>query len=168
MSAELEAFKCLKLDLSFQPIQVIDSTEALVLLLTNRAIALEFHEREVSSQRHTFQLPSVIYVKKNVFAYRSALPVCKKNLYSRDQGICQYCGKHLPWEEATLDHVIPRSQGGNWNWDNVALACQPCNNGKGPRTPKQAGVKLLNKPKDFTYSDLVRVEEFEHLWKNYL
>jgi len=144
------------------------STEALVLLLTGRAIGIEFHERTVASQHHVFNLPSVIYVKKNVFAYRSALPVCKKNIYSRDRGKCQYCGKNLAFNEVTIDHVIPKSQGGPMHWHNVVLACQPCNNGKGPRTPKQAGMKLLSKPKSFTYSDLLKVEDFAILWENYL
>ena len=46
----------------------------------------------------------------------------------------------------TIDHVIPRAQGGESTWDNCVLACVVCNKAKADRTPKQAGMKLRKQP----------------------
>lgn len=71
----------------------------------------------------------------------------RRNLYARDQNRCQYCGKRYPTSELSLDHVIPRSQGGRTTWDNVVCACLKCNVRKGGRTPHEAGIKLIAAPK---------------------
>lgn len=69
------------------------------------------------------------------------------NVYARDRNTCQYCGVRLGRPELTLDHVIPRSQGGRSTWENIVCSCQPCNRHKGGRTPKQAAMKLLHPPR---------------------
>lgn len=71
----------------------------------------------------------------------------RRNLYARDGNLCQYCGKKYPTTELSLDHVIPRSQGGETTWDNVVCACLQCNIKKGGRTPAQAHLKLIALPK---------------------
>jgi 5-methylcytosine-specific restriction endonuclease McrA len=70
----------------------------------------------------------------------------RKNLWARDRGICQYCGRKMPLSEMELEHVIPKSQGGKRNWTNVVCACTDCNAKKGNRTPEQAGMTLIRKP----------------------
>ena len=60
----------------------------------------------------------------------------------RDRYTCQYCHALLPTGELTLDHVIPRSRGGETAWENLVACCHPCNNRKGNRTPDEAGMKL--------------------------
>ena len=60
---------------------------------------------------------------------------------------CQYCGAQPGTEELSLDHIVPRSQGGLTSWTNVTLACLVCNSRKANRTPAQAGMKLLSVPK---------------------
>lgn len=69
------------------------------------------------------------------------------NVYSRDRNTCQYCGARLGRPDLTLDHVVPRSQGGRSAWDNIVCCCQLCNRRKGGRTPRQAGMKLLRPPR---------------------
>ena len=49
-------------------------------------------------------------------------------------------------EELTIDHVIPRSQGGTSTWENCVLACIGCNKHKADRTPHQAGMRLRKVP----------------------
>ena len=68
------------------------------------------------------------------------------NIFRRDNSVCQYCGKNFTKQELTLDHVIPKSQGGKSNWENVVCACGKCNRKKGGKTPEQANMKILNKP----------------------
>ena len=70
----------------------------------------------------------------------------RRNLFARDQNRCQYCGKRYPTSELSLDHVIPRTQGGKNCWENIVCACIRCNVKKGGRTPHQAGMKLIVVP----------------------
>lgn len=78
--------------------------------------------------------------------FRHVDSVSRYMLYTRDHGRCAYCGKELKKTEATIDHILPVSQGGQTTWDNVALACSKCNCRKDNRTPEQAGMKLMIKP----------------------
>ncbi len=68
------------------------------------------------------------------------------HIYARDSSRCQYCGKKYPTTELSLDHVIPRSQGGRSTWENVVRCCIKCNVKKGGRTPEQAHLHLVVKP----------------------
>jgi 5-methylcytosine-specific restriction endonuclease McrA len=70
----------------------------------------------------------------------------RRNLFARDGNRCQYCGKRYPTSELSLDHVVPRSQGGNNCWENIVCACIRCNVKKGGRTPEQAGLRLVHPP----------------------
>ena len=70
----------------------------------------------------------------------------RKNIFARDKNICQYCGKKFPSSELSLDHVVPRTQGGISIWKNIVCACTDCNKHKGGRRPIEAGMKLIRKP----------------------
>ncbi len=70
----------------------------------------------------------------------------RRNIYARDSGTCQYCGKRFPSSELSLDHVVPRSLGGKTTWENLVCACVYCNAKKGGRTPHQAHMHLLRPP----------------------
>ena len=70
----------------------------------------------------------------------------RRNLFKRDHSTCQYCGCQPGTEELTIDHVLPRSQGGQTTWENCVLACVACNAHKANRTPDQAGMKLRRAP----------------------
>ncbi|MFZ9098645.1 MAG: HNH endonuclease, partial [Burkholderiaceae bacterium] len=70
----------------------------------------------------------------------------RRNIFARDGSRCQYCGKRFPTSELSIDHVVPRSQGGKTTWTNVVTACRGCNHRKGNRTPEQARMPLLYVP----------------------
>ena len=70
----------------------------------------------------------------------------RRNIYARDRNRCQYCGRHFPTSELTLDHVVPRRLGGGNAWDNLVCCCVACNSRKGGRTPDQAHMKLVKAP----------------------
>ena len=70
----------------------------------------------------------------------------RRNIFARDSNRCQYCARHFPISELSLDHIMPRSQGGVSSWDNLVCCCVRCNARKGGRTPAQAGLKLWRKP----------------------
>jgi 5-methylcytosine-specific restriction endonuclease McrA len=70
----------------------------------------------------------------------------RRNLFKRDRQTCQYCGSQPPSDELTIDHVVPRAQGGLSSWINCVLACVGCNHRKADRTPIQARMKLKREP----------------------
>ncbi len=71
----------------------------------------------------------------------------RRNLFRRDNYTCQYCGERPGTEELTIDHVVPRSQGGESTWENCVVACVRCNARKANRTPRQASMRLLRQPR---------------------
>jgi 5-methylcytosine-specific restriction endonuclease McrA len=82
----------------------------------------------------------------------------RKNIFARDKNRCQYCGKKVPTSELSLDHVIPRTQGGTSNWKNIVCACTNCNKHKGGRRPEEAGMKLICKPVKPNHCPLIQLK----------
>jgi len=70
----------------------------------------------------------------------------RRNIFARDNNQCQFCGKRFATSDLSLDHVVPRSQGGQSTWENIVCAFIDCNVRKGGRTPKQARMPLLIQP----------------------
>jgi len=160
--------KTLKLDFSYRPIEVIDSLEALVMCIVGKAVAVEEYEEEISSPSMTFKIPSVIVLKRLVKYINSTLYVNRNNIFWRDRGQCQYCGIIETPKELTLDHIIPKSRGGKNTWKNLVTCCKICNQEKRDRTPEEAEMKLLNKPKAPRYSILRDMKDICPSWKIYL
>ena len=82
----------------------------------------------------------------------------RRNLFARDDNHCQYCGRRFPTTELSLDHVIPRSRGGESTWTNVVCACTGCNKRKGGRTPREARMKLVRLPAEPKRSPVIRLK----------
>jgi 5-methylcytosine-specific restriction endonuclease McrA len=95
----------------------------------------------------------------------------RRNIYARDSSRCQYCGKKMPTTELSLDHVIPRSQGGRSSWENIVCCCIKCNVKKGGRTPVQAHMHLITKPIKPKRSPVINIrlaDERYSSWKQFL
>jgi len=134
----------LVLNQDYQPVNVCKARRAVVLIFRGRAEVLENNSTELHSINYSIPLPSVIRL-----VYMVRRPLVERKLtrievFSRDRYTCQYCGKET--KELTLDHVIPRGQGGEHTWENVVSCCIPCNRRKAGRTPKEAGMRLLHPP----------------------
>ena len=71
----------------------------------------------------------------------------RHNIFERDKNTCQYCGRSFDRKDLNLDHVIPRDRGGPTTWENIVCSCIPCNTRKGNRTPQEAGLRLVRKPR---------------------
>ena len=119
--------------------------------------------REVSEARSAFRGPDDEFVRTVHFEIQvprvirllafDRLPKAKvkfnrRNFFARDGNRCQYCGKRFPGSERnlSLDHVLPRSRGGQATWENIVCACVRCNVRKGGRTPAEAGIRLIHEP----------------------
>jgi len=92
------------------------------------------------------QAPRVVRLLGYDKVPRQTVKFNRRNIFARDHNQCQYCGKKFATSELSLDHVIPRSQGGATTWDNIVCACVDCNVRKGGRTPRQANLTLIRKP----------------------
>lgn len=79
----------------------------------------------------------------------------RRNIMARDRNTCQYCNKKFRTEDLNLDHVIPKSRGGEMSWTNIVTACVPCNDKKRDRTPQEAKMRLIRQPMQPT-ADQVR------------
>ena len=137
--------RVLVLNLNYEPINVCNVRRAVVLLGKGKAELLENGRGEIHTASLTLIIPSVIrliYLVKRPFSQRK---LSKKEVLARDRYTCQYCGRQT--RELTLDHVMPRRQGGKDSWENIVSACIPCNRLKAGRTPAQAGMSLLSRPR---------------------
>jgi 5-methylcytosine-specific restriction endonuclease McrA len=124
--------------------------------------------RTVSAE---IQVPRVI----RLFGYeklpKGTVKFNRRNIFARDNNQCQYCGRKFPTAELSLDHVIPRSQGGVNTWDNIVCACVSCNVKKGGRTPRQAHMTLIRKPDRPKRSPLLNLKlthKKYQSWKTFL
>src|SRR2546423_2941722 len=95
----------------------------------------------------------------------------RRNIFARDNNQCQFCGKKFPTSELSLDHVVPRSQGGGSTWENIVCACVACNVKKGGRTPREAGMHLIRKPEKPKRSPMLNLKLTNRKyqsWKTFL
>lgn len=100
----------------------------------------------INTVRLTLAVPKVIRLLGYDRLPRQDVKLNRRNIFARDHNTCQYCGKHFPSSELSLDHIRPRSQGGGSSWENLVCCCVRCNSRKAGRTPDQAGMKLVRPP----------------------
>lgn len=113
-------------------------------------VALEERQDEddwIRTVSFELQVPRVIRLLHYDRLPRPVIKFNRRNIFLRDRNRCQYCDKRFPQAELSLDHVVPRSRGGQATWDNIVCACLKCNVRKGGRTPREAGMKLRTRPR---------------------
>lgn len=100
----------------------------------------------VRTVRRALRVPEIIVLTRHNRQPHRNVPFSRRSLYRRDGNRCQYCDRRLPTEELSIDHVVPRAQGGRTTWQNCVLSCVECNAKKGARRPDEAGMRLLRRP----------------------
>ncbi len=136
--------RALVLNTSLEPLSVVPVRRALVLVLRDRADVVATNGAVWHSESISIPSPSVVRLRRYVrVPYQRRIPVNRRTVFDRDGHRCQYCGR----QAENLDHVVPRSQGGEHSWLNVVAACHRCNSKKGGRTPSEAGLTLVAKPR---------------------
>ena len=137
----------LVLDPSYLPVARVSWQRAVTLLFMGKIEVIEeYEDREIKSVTFSIKMPSVVRFLRAIRSKKKAVKFSRENVYARDHGKCQYCSTNVPRHETTYDHVVPRSQGGHTNWENIVICCVHCNQKKGGRTPMQAGMKLKATP----------------------
>ena len=136
----------LLLSATYEPIRVISWQNAITMFFLGKVEVLEEYDHDIRSVSLVIKAPAVVRLLRFFRPGRRSPPLSRGNILARDNFTCQYCGRELTAKEATLDHVLPRSQGGRTTWENIVCCCAPCNRKKGGRTPREARMLLLSKP----------------------
>lgn len=125
----------------------------------------------ISTVRFQIAVPKIVRLLTYDKVPSAHVKLNRRNLFARDHNCCQYCGQRCPTSELSLDHVVPRSQGGDNSWENIVCACVRCNVRKGGRTPEQAGMKLIAAPRRPKRSPILTVKLSDSRyasWKQFL
>ena len=161
--------RVLVLNASYEPIHVCTLRRALVLVWKGAARVEEDAGRVVRTARAAVVEPSVIRLTEYRRIPRPRRALSRRNILLRDQHRCQYCGCVFAPAQLTLDHVRPRSRGGDGSWENLVASCQRCNTRKGDRTPEEARMPLLRAPRVCTGRHLLReMAGAEERWRKYV
>jgi 5-methylcytosine-specific restriction endonuclease McrA len=149
----------LVLSATYEPLARISWQRAIVLLWDRKVeVVEEYEDKWVRSVTLELKVPSVIRFLRAIRGRKKAIKFSRENVYARDHQRCQYCALKVARHEATYDHVVPRAQGGKTVWENVVIACVPCNQKKGGRTPAQARMQLRSVPvKPKTLPETMRI-----------
>ena len=138
--------RVLLLNQTYEPLGTVSIARAVIMTFKNTVTVEEFDgHRVLRSAQAEFPVPSVIRRRTyiNVRQRREASGARRLRIYMRDKFRCQYCGEKKAASALTLDHILPRSRGGDNSPVNIVTACVPCNNRKGDRTPAEARMPLL-------------------------
>ena len=145
----------LLLNATYEPLKVVDWRKAITMLCQGKVEVVSEYDREVRSVSVTFKLPSVIRLLRYITIKRRIdyVPFSRANIY------------------ATFDHVVPVSQGGKKNWENIVTSCISCNRRKGGRTPAQADMRVIRLPSRPSRSPVVRLtfglRDAPENWRDY-
>ena len=149
------------LNADYNYINKISWQKAICLLYKNKAEAIKQSDKIIYNGDKTvsFIVPVVIRLVKYIKqVYNNAIPYSKKGVFTRDNYICQYCGKELYQSNATIDHIVPKAKGGKTSWTNCVCSCKKCNNFKGDRDLKDTHLKLKSIPVKPKVSDYIRLQ----------
>ena len=154
----------------YRPHDVVDWKEAATRMFNGKVEVLVQYDEVIGRiDRHTLQtfpklkfalrqvlgtdaesleikVPAVAVIRRKLGPMKSGVKFSKINVCLRDNFTCQYCGTKLPMSQLNYEHVLPRSKGGKTIWENIVMACYPCNDKKSNKTPAEAGMLLLSVP----------------------
>ena len=160
--------RTLVLNAGYEPLAVVSFKRALILVLNNKATVLAgAPEARVHSANDEFELPSVILLSRYVRIPSSRMvPVSRRGVLRRDGNSCAYCSRAAN----TIDHVQPKSKGGEHSWENLVACCFACNNRKGDKTLAEIGWKLNFTPRmpSGNVWSVRGAERLEPVWNTYL
>lgn len=151
--------RCVVLNCDYSYLNVIHWKRAVCLMIKQKAEVLKFSDKFITNYEGTkkIQIPVVMRLIKVVrMIYKNKVPYSKRNIFVRDGYRCMYCGTKQ--QKLTVDHVVPRSQGGASSFDNCVASCRPCNHKKGNRTPREAKMFLKRRPYTPTIYEFIRLK----------
>lgn len=139
--------KALLLNSNYVPISFIPENKILKLWSKNKVEVLSYWDEVINWSSGKMNVPAVMRLNYNVRWIPRKAKFTRLNVFRRDRYTCCYCYTQFEMSNLTLDHVIPKDRGGIMMYNNIVTSCWPCNQKKRNRTPEEAGMKLLLKPK---------------------
>jgi len=156
--------KVLVLNRSYLPVHVTSVKRAFALLYQGvaravdeqyrtfdfdswRDLAIELHHERLGTVGGVIRVPRVLLLIAYERVPKRHVRFSRFNIFARDGNTCQYCGRRFTRTDLNLDHVTPRSRGGLSTWENIVCSCHVCNRRKGGRTPEEAGMHLVRRPR---------------------
>ena len=155
--------RVLVLNSDFSPLNVTSLRRGFILVEKGKAEVLK-KGKDIVTSIGNFVRPIVIRLLDYVRFRPKNIGVTRRRVFKRDNYKCVYCGsgKHL-----TIDHVIPKSRGGDNSWTNLVTSCSRCNSNKGNKTPEEAGMKMSHKPYTPSLFSRVLDEQVEEIWVDF-
>lgn len=158
----------LVLNASYEPLNVTSVRRAHVLVFKGKAEVIEHLGKPLRSATGRYVWPHVIRLLSYIRVPKAVQrKISRRALFARDGWRCQYCGSD---GKLTLDHVVPRSRGGQSVWENVVASCAPCNLRKGNRTLEEVQMRLHRLPRPPAPALFVTLAapRIPDLWEPYL
>lgn len=162
--------RVLLLNATYEPLTALPLRRAVVLVLCGKADVVHDDTAGpvIHSAARSIAAPSVIRLRTYVrVPYRARIPMTRAALMHRDHFRCAYCGSKAD----TVDHVVPRSRGGQHSWENCVAACAPCNRRKGNKLLTELGWALRvtpAAPRGQHWRLLCITKELDPAWVRYL
>ncbi len=159
----------LVLNQNYEPMSITNVKKAVVLVFLGKAELIEKHDNLlIRTVNRSFPMPSIVRLTRYIRVPRKRIVLSRKNIIKRDNHQCQYCGTTKG--PVTVDHIIPKGRNGEDTWENLVCACTRCNTKKGNRTPEEAGMRLLRRPKKPSHIFFIRyiIGDLDNRWKPYL
>jgi len=158
----------LVLNQNYEPLTICDVRRAIVLNYLGKAeILCKLEEKRVKTVYRSFDYPSIVRLAFFVRVPYKKIILSRKNILRRDNHRCQFCGVS---SNLTIDHIIPKSRGGEDSWENLITACIKCNNKKGNKTLDEVNMKLLSIPRKPSHITFIKnfAGDIDERWKPYL
>lgn len=167
MSDKLSRNTVLVLNKNWQAVGIKSPADTFAMLMTDAATGLDIRGLDymiplcwsdwvqlpvgeeddfVQTINQKIKIPKVIILSRFDKVPKKRPRFSQKNIWIRDNFTCQYTGKKLKPGEGNIDHIVPKSRGGETDWSNCVLACKKVNAKKANATPEEAGLRLLKRP----------------------
>lgn len=160
--------RVLILNQTYEPLAICRLDKAIILTFLQKAdVVSNYKNITINSSNKSFAVPSIIKLNRYVKMPYKKIEFSRRNILKRDNHTCQYCGSK---SSLTVDHVHPKSRGGQDTWENLTTACVKCNNKKGNRTPKEANMVLISEPYKPSYHGFLKttIGKTEKEWEQFL
>jgi 5-methylcytosine-specific restriction endonuclease McrA len=155
----------------YLPYRVVSWQDAVTMTYLEKVDLVVAYGEKIRSPSISIDMPAVIRMRKKVKTGSYRIRFSRRNIFMRDGYRCMYCGDRLTRSQLTFDHVLPRSQGGRTEWENILSACTHCNTKKGNRTPAQAGmspIRMPYKPKTLPVrTPYIELEHVPREWRDF-
>jgi len=150
--------RVLVLNANYTYLHSISWKRAINLYLKGKVEVLQYSTLKVASFGAEFMVPAIVRLVKMVRRiYKGKVPLNKRNIFLRDDYRCQYCGESCR-DHPTIDHILPKSRGGQTTWTNSVTSCRGCNQRKGNKTPSEARMPLLRQPSQPTIGEFLHIQ----------